>query len=97
MRIALAQVWQETNTFNPIRTTRADFDQFGVTFGNDLLEKMADTNELGGFIQSLRKWPEKPELVIDTTVQPMESSLAALTAYVEPAIVLQAVKDAWAI
>lgn len=62
MRIALAQVWQETNTFNPVRTTRADFDQFGVTFGNDLLEQMADTNELGGFIQSLRKWPEKPEL-----------------------------------
>jgi len=27
----------------------------------------------------------------------MERSLAALTAYVEPAIVLQAVKDAWAI
>jgi len=63
MRIALAQVWQETNTFNPIRTTRADFDQFGVTSGNELLEKMADTNELGGFIQSLRKWPENPELV----------------------------------
>ena len=41
--------------------------------------------------------PEKPELVIDTTAQPMERSLAALTAYVEPAIVLQAVKDAWAI
>ena len=63
MRIALGQVWQETNTFNPLRTSRADFDQFGVTFGNELLETMADTNELGGFIQSLRKWAEKPELV----------------------------------
>jgi microcystin degradation protein MlrC len=63
VRIAVGQVWQETNTFNPIRTTRADFDQFGVTTGSELLEKMADTNELGGFIQSLRKWPEKPELV----------------------------------
>src|SRR5687767_703893 len=63
MRIALGQVWQETNTFNPIRTTRADFDQFGVTSGSQLLETMADTNELGGFIQSLRKWPENPELI----------------------------------
>ncbi len=63
MRIALAQVWQETNTFNPIRTTRADFDQFGVTCGYELLETMADTNELGGFIQSLRQWPERPELI----------------------------------
>ncbi len=41
--------------------------------------------------------PQKPELVIDTTGQPMERSLAALAAYVEPAIALQAVKDAWAI
>ncbi|MEX2025965.1 MAG: M81 family metallopeptidase, partial [Pirellulaceae bacterium] len=63
MRIALGQVWQETNTFNPIRTTRSNFDQFGVTSGSELLEKMADTNELGGFIQSLGNWPETPELV----------------------------------
>ena len=63
MRIALAQVWQETNTFNPIPTTRRDFDQFGVVSGNQLLETMAETNELGGFIQTLRTWPERPELV----------------------------------
>src|SRR5437764_13395092 len=24
---------------------------------------MAETNELGGFIQSLRRWPERPEIV----------------------------------
>jgi len=41
--------------------------------------------------------PERPELVIDTTGQPLERSLAALAAYAEPAIALQAVKDAWAI
>jgi microcystin degradation protein MlrC len=63
MRIALGQLWQETNTFNPLPTTRADFDQFGVSSGDDLLDRMRDTNELGGFIQSLRVWPEQPELV----------------------------------
>jgi microcystin degradation protein MlrC len=63
MRIALAQLWQETNTFNPIPTTRADFEHFGVLWGEELLQRMADTNELGGFINSLRLWPEKPELV----------------------------------
>ncbi len=63
MRIAIAQLWQETNTFNPLPTTRADFETFGVLRGNDLLEQMANTNELGGFIQSLRKWPESPEIV----------------------------------
>src|SRR6516164_2291983 len=63
MRIAIGQLWQETNTFNPLPTTRADFEAFGVVRGAELVEQMADTNELGGFIQSLRAWPEKPEIV----------------------------------
>src|SRR5262245_23284364 len=63
MRIAIGQLWQETNTFNPWPTTRADFEHFGVCRGADLVERMADTNELGGFIQSLRSWPECPEIV----------------------------------
>ena len=63
MRIAVGQLWQETNTFNPLPTRRADFDQFGVLRGRELVERMAETNELGGFIQSLRTWPERPEIV----------------------------------
>lgn len=63
MRIAIGQLWQETNTFNPLPTTPANFDQFGVLRGGQLVEQMADTNELGGFIQSLRAWPERPEIV----------------------------------
>jgi microcystin degradation protein MlrC len=63
MRIAIGQLWQETNSFNPLPTTRRDFEEFGVLRGADLLERMADTNELGGFIQALRRWPERPEAV----------------------------------
>jgi microcystin degradation protein MlrC len=63
MRIAIGQLWQETNTFNPLPTTRRDFADFGITGGADMVESMADTNELGGFIQSLRSWPERPEIV----------------------------------
>jgi microcystin degradation protein MlrC len=63
MRIAVGQLWQETNTFNPAPTTRADFEAFGVVRGTELVESMADTNELGGFIQALRTWPDKPEIV----------------------------------
>ena len=63
MRIALGQLWQETNTFNPLPTTRADFDQFGVLRGAEMIAAMSDTNELGAFIQSLLAWPERPELV----------------------------------
>lgn len=63
MRIAIGQLWQESNTFNPLPTTRTDFEQFGILRGAELIEQMADTNELGGFIQSLRHWPEQPEIV----------------------------------
>ena len=63
MRIAIGQLWQETNTFNPCPTTRQDFEAFGVLRGPELVERMADTNELGGFIQSLRAWPERPQIL----------------------------------
>ncbi len=63
MRIAIGQLWQETNTFNPLPTTRRDFEEFGILRGADLVERMADTNELGGFIQSLRSWKVGPEIV----------------------------------
>jgi microcystin degradation protein MlrC len=63
MRIAIGQLWQETNTFNPLATTRQDFEQFGVLRGSDMVERLANTNEIGGFVQSLRTWPERPEIV----------------------------------
>lgn len=63
MRIGIGQLSQESNTFNPLPTTREDFEPFGAFRGPELVERMADTNELGGFIQALRAWPESPEVV----------------------------------
>ncbi len=63
MRIAIGQLWQESNTLNPLATTLADFEAFGICEGGKLIERFAETNELGGFIQSLRAWPEPPEIV----------------------------------
>ncbi|MGE0535584.1 MAG: M81 family metallopeptidase [Pirellulales bacterium] len=63
MRIGIGQLWQETNSFNPLPTTRADFEQFGVLRGAEIVAQMVQTNELGGFIQSLNAWPERPEIV----------------------------------
>jgi len=62
MRIAIGQLWQETNTLNPLPTTREDFIQFGVCRGDDLVRQMENVNELGGFIQSLRQWPVPPDI-----------------------------------
>src|SRR5262249_48382468 len=61
MRIAVGQLWQETNTFNPLATTRADYESFGIYRGRDVLEKLADVNEPGGFLQEIARWPERPE------------------------------------
>ena len=33
MRIAVGQLCQESNTFNPLPTLRQNFDQFGKAFG----------------------------------------------------------------
>lgn len=63
MRIGIGQLWQETNTFNPLPTTRRDFEEFGVLRGAEVIEQLANTNEPGGFIQTLRTWPEQPEIV----------------------------------
>jgi microcystin degradation protein MlrC len=63
MRVAIGQLWQETNTFNPLPTSRADFEAFGVLRGGEVIDRLADTNEPGGFIQALRAWPERPDLV----------------------------------
>ncbi|MBM4002740.1 MAG: M81 family metallopeptidase [Planctomycetes bacterium] len=63
MRIAIGQIWQETNTFNPLATTRADFEAFGIVSGPGLIEQMQHTNELGGFIQAIRKWPIAVEIL----------------------------------
>src|ERR1017187_5915395 len=63
MRIAIGQLWQESNTLNPLPTTLADFEAFGIYEGAELIERFAETNELGGFIQSLRGWPTPPEIV----------------------------------
>ena len=45
MRIAVGQLSQESNTFNPLPTTRRDFEDFGVCRGADLVGRMAETNE----------------------------------------------------
>src|SRR4051794_4407077 len=63
MRIAVGQLWQETNTFNPLPTTRADYESFGIYRGPELVVRLADVNEPGGFFQEVGRWPEQPETI----------------------------------
>lgn len=50
-RIAIGQLQQETNTFNPRPTDRAAFEEYGWGEGADVVAKYGRTDELAGFTQ----------------------------------------------
>jgi len=48
-RIAIGQIQQETNTFNPRRTERASFENFGWAEGEKVLTRYGESGEIAGF------------------------------------------------
>ncbi len=62
-RIGLIQILQETNCFNPVLTVRADFENFGVGTGSEVLAQYGTVGEIGGFVEGLKQWPEAVEPV----------------------------------
>ncbi len=50
MRLALFQMGQETDTFNPSPTTFEDFESFGLYRGQEMLDKLRGNGTVGGFI-----------------------------------------------
>jgi microcystin degradation protein MlrC len=62
MRIAVGQLWQETNTFNRNATTLGAFENWGVAVGPEVLQRFGETGELGGFVAGIGEWPRPPEL-----------------------------------
>ena len=63
MRIAVGQLWQETNTFNRNPTTFADFQNWGIATGTGVLQHFGESGELAGFVSGAREWIAPPELV----------------------------------
>ena len=55
LRVAIAQFLQEQNTFSPIKTKIEDFEQYGLYYRDEIIEKFSDANELSGFITELKK------------------------------------------
>ncbi len=50
MRIAIAEIGQETCSFNPVPTTLEYFEGYGLYLGNRILEMMPGVGMLGGFL-----------------------------------------------
>jgi len=55
LRIAIANIYQETNTFAATATTLGDFAAFGLLAGDTIAERFAGTaTTLGGFLEAAR-------------------------------------------
>lgn len=53
-RIVIGMIVQESNTFSPIPTTLKDFEDQGLCYGREVLDRYGQKNELGGFVAAAR-------------------------------------------
>ena len=55
MRVAIINIGQETNDFNPVPTTMEGFHQFGILQGREMMEKLGALGQIGGMLEAVRK------------------------------------------
>ncbi len=53
MRVAVIHIGQETNDFNPVPATMADFRQFGLLEGPEILARMQGRGQVGGMLDAV--------------------------------------------
>ncbi|NIA06481.1 MAG: hypothetical protein GWP14_02395 [Actinobacteria bacterium] len=54
MRIGIARIWQETNTFSPEQTTPEHFRLNGLYFGKEVLDHLDELPELTGAVEAAK-------------------------------------------
>jgi microcystin degradation protein MlrC len=62
MRIAVAEVAQETDSFSPLIADRSNFEAYGLFFGDEILERMSGVGPIGGFLEVAAEQPEAVDL-----------------------------------
>jgi microcystin degradation protein MlrC len=80
-RIGLIQIRQETNCFNPVLSTRRDFENYGVGLGRQVLRRYGNVGEIDGFVRGLKKWREAAEPVGVLRLQACAGGSAARSTY----------------
>lgn len=73
MRIAVAQVVQESCTFTPIPTTLASFERFGLAEGEPVLAMAEGVGALGGFLTGIA---DREDRRLDLEVEPLLTASA---------------------
>lgn len=62
MRIALAEIAQETDSFSPMVADLSDFESYGLYFGDEILERMPGVGPIGGFLEIAAALPGNLDL-----------------------------------
>lgn len=63
MRIAVAELAQETDSFSPLRAGIDEFESYGLFRGNEILERMRDAGPIGGLLEVVAAQAGKVELI----------------------------------
>ena len=63
MRIAVAEVAQETGSFSSMVADRSDFEAYGLFFGEEILERMRGIGPIGGFLEVVAEQAEAVEVL----------------------------------
>ncbi|MGE3799210.1 MAG: M81 family metallopeptidase [Thermomicrobiales bacterium] len=51
MRIAVAEIAQETDSFSSLRADLKDFESYGLYYGREIVERMPGVGPVGGFLE----------------------------------------------
>jgi microcystin degradation protein MlrC len=63
MRIAIAEIAQETGSFSPMVAELGDFEAYGLYFGDEILRRMQGVGPIGGFLEVVAEQPVKIHLL----------------------------------
>lgn len=63
LRIAIAELAQETDSFSPLIADQRDFEAYGLYYGEELLERMRGVGPLGGFLEMVDEQPDRVQLL----------------------------------
>jgi len=55
MRLALIDIGQETNDFNPVATTLRDYEAFGIFEGGEIVAKLRGLGQVGGYLEAVER------------------------------------------
>src|SRR5882672_8387771 len=55
MRLALIDIGQETNDFNPVPTSLRDYEPFGIFEGDEILAKLRGMGQVGGYLEAVEQ------------------------------------------